>query len=162
MDVVVSDTSPIRALEWIGQLDLLEFLYGRVIVPPAVSRELLRSDERFRAIDVTHLPWVEIRQPADPQRLSAAEELDAGEAEALSLAVELNADLVLIDESAGRRKADALGLKIIGTVGILLRAKQRGRLPEIGPLIDELRNGLGFFLSDTFTAEVLKRANEVD
>ncbi|MDA1018122.1 MAG: DUF3368 domain-containing protein [Planctomycetota bacterium] len=160
MAVIVSDTSPIRALEWIGQLNLLERLFGLVIVPEAVRRELLSRDGRFRPVDVTGLAFIEVRTTSSTNPLLEIDALDPGESEALRLAVELSIDTVLIDEAAGRRAAVALGIGVVGTAGILLKAKQRGLILEIAPLLNELRNGLGFFLSDAFVDRILRTAGE--
>ena len=160
MTVVVSDTSPIRALDWIGQLDVLAHLYGCVVIPRAVCDELLHAGKRYRAIDVATIPFVQVRDPTSRERLPPDSRLDAGETEALNLAMALGADVVLIDELAGRKVAFELGLQPVGTIGILLRAKRDGLIPEIRALISELRSGLGFFLSDALVAEALRRANE--
>jgi len=160
LTVVVSDTSPIRALEWIGRMGLIEHLYGQVVVPPAVRDELMQSSTRCRPIDVSVFPFIEVREPTGAVRLPADSDLDTGESEALSLAIELQADTVLIDELAGRSMARRLGFKRVGTLGILLKAKTQGLVNEVGPLIDELRHGLGFFVRDALVTEVLKRAGE--
>ena len=160
MSIVVSDTSPIRALDWIGRLDLLPRLYGTVLVPPTVASELLNTGPRFRRIDVTMISGLEVRYSVGSIPLAAVQPLDAGEAEALTLAIEIGATHVLIDESDGRRAAGELGLIAVGTLGILLQAKDRGLVELIGPLIQSLRDGLGFFLSDFIVAYALEQAGE--
>lgn len=103
--IVVSDTSPITSLVDVGQVELLRTLFGTVIVPPEVSREL----ERGR---VGVPGWVEVRELKDRTMVSRfSVEVDLGEAEALALAIELNADRLLIDEQQGRAIAERLGLR---------------------------------------------------
>jgi hypothetical protein len=87
------------------------------------------------------------------------DELDLGEAETIVLAREMNADWVLMDERKGRRKLTQLGLKKIGTVGLLLKAKQEGLLPAIRPELEELRQR-GFSVSQSVMDAVLRQANE--
>ena len=130
------------------------------MIPPAVSNELLIVGPRFRPIDVSTIPFIEVRPPVGPDRLPVDAGLDPGETEALNLAMELGVETVLIDELRGRDAATRLGFVPVGTMGILLIAKDQGLIGEVKPLIDELRHGLGFFLSDTFVAQVLKRAGE--
>ncbi len=128
---VVADASPLIAFQQIGQLNLLQKVFMEVIVPPAVAREIQPS--------VPPVPWIVQRalaQPIAPLVLRAS--LGAGESEALSLAVELRADRLLVDERAARRAAEALGLGVLGTLGILLAAKRKGLVAEVRPLVDEL------------------------
>ncbi len=104
--VVISDTPPIRALDWLGRLELISRLFETVLVPPSVAQELLRCERQYRAIDVTKLPFVEIRTPRSTNiEDDDLPQLDRGEAEAIRLANDLNADVVLIDEAVGRRCA---------------------------------------------------------
>jgi len=146
--VVVSDTSPIRALDFINKLNLLERLFGNVILPPAVARELLRPPERFRPIDPGQYRYLKVLPPKDISQVHKFQEtLDAGEAEALVLAIERHADFVLMDESLGRNIAQELGMTPLGVVGILLRAKERNFVDSIIPLIDRLQSELNFFIS---------------
>ena len=114
--IVVSDTSPILNLARIGRLELLVSLYEQVLIPPAVSAELAASrSEAFPAIDAASVSWLILSTPADQDRvLELRNDLDAGEAEAIVLAVERNAELLLVDERRGRRIAEALGLRITG------------------------------------------------
>jgi predicted nucleic acid-binding protein len=85
--IVVSDTSPVRALNHLGLLDLLRDLYGQVVVPPAVEQELLRPRRRFVAVPLRHLAYVQVRAPADVARVAELEKrLERGEAEAIALA----------------------------------------------------------------------------
>jgi uncharacterized protein len=130
-EIVVSNASPLIALEQIGQLGLLEQLFSSIVIPPAVVREISPS--------VTLPVWVTeqiLSQAVGPRILSAS--LGAGESEAISLALEVQARLLILDDRPARRLAQALGLPIIGTLGVLLAAKQRNLLPAIRPRLDAL------------------------
>ncbi len=161
MSVVISDTSPIRALHHLGLLHVLESLYGKVIVPTAVAAELLQVSRRFSKFDVNTYHFLEMRSPIDVARVKSLEiDLDMGEAAALVLALECNADYVLMDERRGRIIARKLGLTVIGVLGILSQAKQRQLIPAIRPLLDTLKRELDFHLKPDLVAEVLRQAGE--
>ncbi len=159
--IVVSDTSPIRALAHLSLLTLLPELFSEVRVPPAVDDELRRPPAGLPRVDVRDLRFVTIQAPRDRARVrELLRDLDPGESEALALAVEVGVSAVLIDESAGRRMAKQLRLLPVGALGVLIRAKQRGLVPEVVPLVDRLRSDLGFFISDQLRAEVQRLAGE--
>jgi hypothetical protein len=161
--IVVSDTSPIRALDFLDLLEVLPVLFDRVLIPPAVAAELVRTGGRFRLIDVSDFVFLELRPAHDQAQVNRLLPLlDRGEAEAIVLAQEIAADAILIDEADGRRVAqEKYGLRTIGTLGILLSAKQRGTIPAVRSLVDQLRDGLGFFVSESLYREVLRRAGEL-
>ena len=145
----------------LGHLALLKTLFGKVIVPPAVVQELVHPRPRFPAIDVASMPFIEIRSPGNTTLLHELQDvLDAGEAEAIVLAKELNAEWLLIDESDGRRIAAEKGVPIMGVLGVLIRAKDRGLVSAVLPLAHRLRDELGFFLSEATLAEARRLAGE--
>ena len=161
MAVVVSDTSPIRALAHLELLDVLRELFGEVHVPPAVAQELSHPPSRFERVDLGSLPWITLRQPRDQERVRELQsELDLGEAEALALAEEIHADAVLIDEATGRNVASRMGLPVVGTLGLLLRAKQRGMCQELRPLLDKLQGQLHFHIAPALRDHILHEAGE--
>ncbi|WP_375510016.1 hypothetical protein [uncultured Nostoc sp.] len=106
--IVVSDTSPLSSLAIVGYISILQDIYNTVIIPEAVANELANtSDEDERVTAVLSLDWIEIRQATDQEavaRLQNEQRLDLGESEAIALALELNADELLIDERLGRRE----------------------------------------------------------
>lgn len=162
MPLVVSDTSPIRALEFVDCLEVLPALFDPILVPPAVANELQRPAVRYHPISVADYPFLDVVAPTDQRQVKdLLPSLDRGEAEAIVLAQECRADAVLIDEADGRKIAQQLGLGVIGTLGILLRAKQRGDLTALAPVMDRLRDELGFFISPALREEVLRRADEL-
>lgn len=156
--IVVADAGPLIALARIGQFGLLRSLYGQLHVPPTVRDEVVILErERPGADDVNAAAWihtVEVRDVTAVQLLR--ERLDAGESEAIVLAIQLAADLLVIDEARGRRVAEARGLNKTGTIGTLIAAKKRGLVPEVKPLSDDLR-AAGFRLSEDLyrTGQVL-------
>jgi len=120
MSVVVSDTSPIRSLAHLGLLPLLSELYDAVVIPPAVFNELTREGKLFTPLTRADLAMLCLREPVlEIAQTTAFLELDAGEREAIRLAIELSADGLLIDENSGRRVAKMYGLRVTGTLGIL-------------------------------------------
>ena len=154
---VVSNTGPLIALAQIGQFNLLQALFEQVVIPPAVRAEI--QDDVSRAA-LTAAEWLVVLPPADPLAVQLLqEELDAGESEAIILAKELSADLLLVDERAAARKARALGLTIMGTLGVLLLGKKTGRLTTLKPHLEQLRQ-TGFRMSTTLHAQVLLAAGE--
>jgi predicted nucleic acid-binding protein len=128
--LVVADTSPINYLVLLEQTAVLPALYTRVLLPPAVVTELqdLEAPEEVRAW-VANLPaWCEVRGPAPLGEAETLAHLGAGEREAILLAQELQADVLLIDEEEGRQAARSRALTVTGTLGVLERAAERGLL----------------------------------
>ena len=153
--IVVSDTSSVSALLRVGQGELLERLYGEVLIPSAVRDELL--------LFFPHLPeFLHSRVVANVGLVGRLRiELDLGEAEAIVLAQETHADILLIDELKGRRVAEREGVPIIGLMGVLLQAKREGIITAVRPLIDRLQTEADFHLSAGFKDSTLKRAGEL-
>jgi predicted nucleic acid-binding protein len=131
--IVVADTSPLNYLIRLGRPDVLRAIFGRVLVPRAVLMEMQHPEAPPEVSAWAAAPpaWIE---PMQVQRLdeSLAAELGAGEREAISLAIEVRADVLLIDERAGRREAEARHIAVAGTLAVLLQASLRGYfdLPE--------------------------------
>jgi predicted nucleic acid-binding protein len=149
---VVSNSSPLIALHHLDQLDLCATLFGTVLIPPAVSHETFQTRSRPG--------WIEEHALAQPlSALVLRGRLGVGEREAIALAAELNADLLLLDDAAARRTAISIGLRVVGTFGILLQAKERQLLPSVKPLIDQLL-AFGFHADDELVAAVLHFAGE--
>lgn len=159
--MVVSDASPIINLAAVGKLDLLHALYDEVLIPSAVQEEITAFSDQPGAREVRELAWIACR-PCSRQDLVRAlrGELDAGEAEAIALAVETNADLLLIDERRGRRAAARLGVNRIGVLGVLIEAKSKGHLQRVAPVLDALRQEAGFWISEKLYSRVLAQAGE--
>lgn len=159
--IVVSDTSPLRALDHLGLLSLLPLLYGQVLIPPGVESELAQASPNLLSILATAIPGVQVRPPTDSSLVQLLQRvLDLGESEAIALALQEKADVLLMDEAAGRAEASQRGLHVTGTIGILIRGKDEGHLPAVTPLLDELRDGLGFFISDSLRAKAIALAGE--
>lgn len=160
--LVVSDTSVLLNLCRVSAEGLLPELFREVWIPPAVAEEfsrLARSRPRFHGLTLP--AWVRISPPVRvAAEVRACPDLDSGEAEALSLALELHADAVLIDEAAGRRAADVLKVPFVGVAGLLLRARERRLIPAVRPVLARLREEAGFWLHPAFEAEVLRLAGE--
>ena len=161
MVIVVSDTSPIRALAHLDLLDVLEQIFSGVLIPPAVEQELRHPPRQYAAVDVAGYSFIHVQAPRDASQVQQFRQtLDPGESEALTLALEVQAQAILIDEMAGRNRGAQLGLVVIGTLGILLRAKRNGIISQIEPLLDRLQSELGFFISEELRADLLSRARE--
>ena len=159
--IVVSDASPLVTLARIGRLELLAVLYGRVIVPEAVWQEITGvSAEKAGVVDLRQASWLEHRTVKD---LAAVEslrlQLDRGESEAVVLSLELGADLLLMDERAGREAAQRKGLRVIGLLGLLSEAKQRRIIGLLAPVLEELRQA-DFRMSAELVDRVLRQAGE--
>ena len=159
--IVVSDTSPVRALHHIDLLSRLHHVFHAVMIPTAVAEELLRPSRRFPIIDVAHIPFFQVCAPNYSAVVNwSGNELDPGEREAIQLAVDNKVATILIDEKHGRRQATALGLTPIGTLGVLIEMKQRGIVAEISSLVNRLQSELGFYVSPELRQRVLERAGE--
>lgn len=161
MSIVVSDTSPIRALVHLSLVRILPDLYGEVLIPSAVAVELANRTRLVPAIDAAGLPGVRIVTPSNRALVERfLTTLDIGESEALALALELDADLLLVDELDARKEADRRGLHYVGALGVLAEARQRRLIGPVAPLIAELRSGIGFHVSDRLRREVLLSLGE--
>jgi len=163
--IVVSDTSPITNLVAIGQLDLLRQLYGSIVIPQAVYTEMAGAGKPVPgAVEVKTLPWIQVQTVTDDQGAIALQtrqqNIDVGEAEAILLAVELKADLILMDERRGRALATHYGLNLIGLLGVLLQAKQNTLIPSVKILMDQLIEMANFRVSRQLYSMVLKAARE--
>ncbi len=125
--IVVADTSPIRYLVRIGEIDILTKLYAQVVLPGVVREELLAEDGLVEVREwARQLPaWVQVQTPAKPLGISLPN-LHRGESAAIALAEELKAPLLLIDDRIGMKVALERGLTITGTLGVLVEAAQSG------------------------------------
>ena len=134
---VVSNASPLINLSCIGQLDLLSQLYDALTVPRAVWREVvLKGKGQPGAEEIEKASWIKVQSVTNRELVRALrQELDAGEAEAIALALEVGAEFLLMDERLGRETALHMGVRCIGLIGVLVEAKRRGVVSEIRPLL---------------------------
>jgi len=160
--VIISNATPLIAFSRIGRLDLLRKVVAEPLVIPAAVASEISDYERDKSgrIDLTHETWIQTRSVEDEQQVRLLlPTLDRGEAEVIALGLAQQAELVLIDELIGRKVAESLGLRITGSVGILIRAKQLGEIATIKPLIEHMvRQGLYF--SQRFLDAVLRQVGE--
>ncbi|MEL6843144.1 MAG: DUF3368 domain-containing protein [Bacteroidota bacterium] len=140
----------------------MKHLFQKIIIPSSVNREILRLGEygfdlsKFRNSD-----WIHIQDPLDlKMEKGLRDSLDAGGSAAITLAKELNADYLAIDERAGRRVAKSLGIKIIGLVGILIRGKEKNQIAAVKPVLDELMSKANFYIGHKFYQQILQELGE--
>ncbi|GAB4427213.1 MAG: DUF3368 domain-containing protein [Anaerolineae bacterium] len=160
--IVVSNTTPLIGLASIQRFDLLRQLFGQLTIAQAVYDEAVVVGREIGGAkqEVSFATWIKTASVKDRLAVEVLlDDLDLGEAETIVLAREMGADWVLMDEKKARRKLTQLGLNKIGTVGILLKAKQLGLLPVIRPDLERLSQQ-GFSLSQTVIDAVLQQANE--
>ena len=147
---IISDTSCLILLDKIGELEILNKLFGTIITTPEVAIEFGQP-----------LPsWVEIQQPSDKNYQSIIEaSVDKGEASAIALAIELDDCLLIIDDLKGRRFANQIGLTIIGTIGVIVDAKLAGIINSVKPVLTKIKS-TNFRITEQLEVIILKRSGE--
>lgn len=147
--LAVADSACLIGLERIGRLDLVSAQFTKVIAPPAVIAEF-----------GIPLPWLGIAVPRNTTLVAALRlQVDAGESEAITLASESPGSEIIIDDRKARRIAEEMGLPIVGTVGLILRAKRDGHLQAVTPVLNALA-AAGFHIAPALRFEALRRAGE--
>jgi len=159
--VTICNTSPLLYLHVVGQLELLSQLYGQVLIPPAVQAELEAGAQHGINVPVVEtLSWLRVTPLASQTLLPLATDLGRGEAGVIGLGLERPNSRLILDDALARRIARLNGLRFTGTMGVILRAKQRGLLDAVKPVVLALRNA-GLWLSDSLVTEVLQQAGEL-
>jgi predicted nucleic acid-binding protein len=155
LSLVVSNSSPLIALARIQRLDLVPAILQAVLIPPAVAQEIRPSIPALPA-------WLRVQAPTtSPSVLTSRGRLGEGEWEAITLAIEVRAGAILIDDRPARRLAEMAGLSVIGTLGLLLAAKKTRLITRLRPELDKLLE-TSFFLSQQLYDELLHTADEYD
>ena len=158
--LVISDTSPITNLLQIDQLDLLWLLYQTIIVPESVYEELIVIHSQAKHVKTTE--WIKIHSIDNVELYQELlQKVDRGEAEAMVLALELQADLLIIDEQIGRSVAEDLGINITGVLGILVKAKEEGLIQEVRVYMEQLRDKAAFRIHPNLFGAILKMVDEL-
>jgi len=159
--IVVSNTTAISELAKVGGVSLLQGVFGRVLIPEEVYAELISGNHPAAAI-VPTADWIEVRSVSQRMHVTALREaagLDLGEAAAIVLGQELNADWLVLDDRTARRAASARGIPHVGTIGILLRAKEQGLLTSVKMMLDSLI-AQGTRIGNSLYKEALRAAGE--
>ncbi len=160
--IVVSDAGPLIHLAAIGRMDLVVKLTPTITIPEAEWREVVVTGSGLPgSSEVESADWIQVVTPNRLDLVSSLEAggLDRGESEAIAVAVEREADLLLIDERQGRSTAAAMGLTVVGTIGIVVAARERGDIAAVAPMLAELRAS-GLWLSDVLVERVLRALGE--
>lgn len=160
MRKVVVNSTPLIVLCGIGKLDILREMYHEIMIPEAVYREVTeKEDSACRQIQSAD-SWIHIEEIQDhSEKKMYKAKLHEGEVEVMILCQEKKADLAIIDDNAAKKTAKYLGINVTGTLGVLLKAKQKGIVKEIRPLISELKAN-GFYISSEIEKTVLECAGE--
>jgi len=158
---VVSNSSPIIHLAKIGKLDLLKLLFNTVKIPKAVYQEcVIEGGSRPEVKLIKSARWIKVLEVDDTNLIKLLKtQIDEGESEAIVLALEIGADLVLLDDYEAREKARIFGLKVTGTIGVLLKAKKMGLIKNLKKEIENLQSS-GFWIKEDLIKEILGVAGE--
>ena len=160
MRKVIVNSTPIISLSKAGCLYLLKELYGQVSIPTAVKEEVTRKNDSVKA-ELENSEWIHVEPVTNSASKSMYKaKLHDGEVEVMILAQEYEGDhLVIIDDGSARRTADYLGLTLTGTIGVLIKAKEKGLINAVMPFIAKMEKQ-GIFFSDELKARVKRVAGE--
>lgn len=148
--IIIADASCLIALSNIEELELLQAVYKEVIITPEVQAEFGNPIPK----------WIKIEEVADTKKTQLLElELDKGESSAIALAVENENSLLIIDERKGRLVAKRMGLLIIGTLGIIIKAKENGIIERLKPILEKLEK-VRFRISPKLKKQILDKVGE--
>jgi predicted nucleic acid-binding protein len=156
---VVSNTTPIISLLKLNRLDLLQQIYQEIFIPGAVFREIEQGKLKDFYQDLSKIDWIKIVEIKNKESIKYFLDLDEGEAEAIVLATELKADLIILDEKLGRFHAKHAGLKVTGTIGVLIKAKSASQIDTLKPLLEELTEK-EVWINEKLKNEILRIVNE--
>lgn len=154
--IVICNSSPLIALLSIKRLDILNKLFKKVIVPEAVYREVFKAKSILETSKIFQIEQVKDKNLVKLLRMH----LDCGESEAIALAIEQGIDRVIIDDKQARKIADKQGLKVIGTLGILMLAKKKQIIKEVRPLILNIMENINFRISERILNKALEFVGE--
>lgn len=160
MRKVIVNSTPLIVLCGIGRLDILKAMYQEIYIPSAVFREVTAKDDSACVQIRSAGDWVHVELINDhSEKKMYKAKLHDGEVEVMILAQEQEADLVVLDDNAAKKTAKYLGLRVTGTLGILVKAKRQGIIEEVRPLLSEMRKN-GFYVSSNVERMVLEQAGE--
>lgn len=160
--LIISNTTPLINFSEIGRLDLLQRLLGEIVIPPAVSTELLAKASLFpKAAQAASTGLFAVVAPRDELLVkSLSSHLHPGEAECLALAMERPGSFIVLDDMAARDTAANAGCRFAGTVGLLIQARKTGLVPSLLPLLLALRTQARFWISDRLIEQALRNVGE--
>ncbi len=161
MRKVVVNTTPLIALSHVGQLSILKELYGEIIIPEAVYRELSVKSESIckRTVDRS-LDWIRVEKIKNEMaKTMYRTQLHDGEVEVMILSKEVGAEVVIIDDANAKKHAKYLGLPVTGTLGVLIRAKQEGYIEALKPVLYQMMEH-GIYISGSLVELCLRQVGE--
>jgi predicted nucleic acid-binding protein len=159
-EMTVVNTSPLFYLHRLGLLEVLNRLYGNVTIPEAVKNELEKG--QIEGHDVPRLesyPWIQVISVIVPEYLNLIVDLGSGESEVLAIGTHHPSALLILDDKLARRIAEMQRFRLTGTAGVLLRAKEKGFIPALKPVIEKLLS-LNFCLKPDLVESILELAGE--
>ncbi|MGF1576275.1 MAG: DUF3368 domain-containing protein [Cyanophyceae cyanobacterium] len=160
--MIVSNATPLIAFARIGELALLQKVVGSLVIPAGVADEIMAYEqEKQGSIALAKEAWIQMKTVQSEQQIKLLmPTLDRGEAEVIVLSLESQAQLVLMDELTGRKVAESLNLKVTGSMGVLIRAKQLGQITTVEPYVQHMKQA-GIYFSDRFIQAVLSQVGEL-
>jgi uncharacterized protein len=158
--LIICNTTPLLYLHQLDLLPIIQNICGKIIVPPAVVQELRAGGEQGVDVpDISCYDWIEVRSPLAIAAHNLIQDLGHGETEVLLLALENPGSLVILDDYLARQYAELNAISVIGTCGLLLKAKSSGLISQVTPVLDKLEMK-GFYLSQEIKQLIIRLAHE--
>lgn len=160
--IAVSNSSPVMNLAVIGRLDLLRQKFGSIIIPDAVWREVVIDGKGKKGVeDIERSDWIKVQSVRDKPLVKVlGKDLNGGESEAIALAIENKADIVLLDDKLARLIAVNLGLNVMGILGVLIWAKKEGIIKQLNNELKNLKELANFRISEDLIKYTLQEVGE--
>ena len=160
MRKIIVNSTPLIALAKANKLEILKRMYEHIIIPEAVYREVTEKDDVAAQRIEAAREWIEVRKvDYNLDRRMYKAKLHDGEVEVMLLAQEIGADVVVIDDGAARKTAEYLELPLTGTLGVMIKAKQRGLLEAVMPVLQKMEQN-GIFFSKELKEKIRKLSKE--
>ena len=155
--IVVCNSSPIIALASVNRLDILKKLFSEILIPQAVYEEVFAIANK----EIPKADFIKVRKVKNKNLVKVLNlYLDVGESEVIAFALEKGIDRVILDDKQARKIAEKQGLKVIGTLGILILAKEKSIVEEVRSLIIQMKKRINFRISQEIVNKVLSMLDE--